>query len=261
MRLRVATYNIRAAIGPGEPFPAAWWRHVQPERFERIGAIVIGLGADVVLLQEVSVFNVHGELVDQPAAIAASTGMTVRYAAVHAFSLIEPDSGRAIGSAHWGNAILTRKPLRDPFAAGLPVGTDDALVEPAGSGRPLAGIMFGEAPYGSREPRCALGGVLDHGDISVVVVGTHLSYAGADQRRSQARALADLADAATARADGAPVIVGGDFNAPIEADELEPLTGRFEDAFTGTGVPAGDACRASAGPDRIDHLLQRGTRP
>jgi hypothetical protein len=31
-RIRVVTWNIRAAIGPGEPFPPAWWRHVRQDR-------------------------------------------------------------------------------------------------------------------------------------------------------------------------------------------------------------------------------------
>ena len=46
--------------------------------------------------------------------------MHVRYAAVHAFALVEPEDGRAIGAATWGNAILSRRPLEDGFAVGLP---------------------------------------------------------------------------------------------------------------------------------------------
>ncbi len=43
--LRVATWNIRAAIGPGEPFPPAWWRHVSRDRLERIAGIIAELDA------------------------------------------------------------------------------------------------------------------------------------------------------------------------------------------------------------------------
>ncbi|MBA2756236.1 MAG: metal-dependent hydrolase, partial [Chloroflexi bacterium] len=56
------------------------------------------------------------------------------------------------------------------------------------------------------------------------------------------------------------VAVGGDFNAAIEDPELVPLARDFEDAFSVVGVRPGDRRRASAGPNRIDHLLSRGLR-
>ena len=71
--MRVATWNIRAAIGPGEPFPAGWWRHVTDERFERICALIRELDADVVALQEVAFYDVDGEVRDQPLALARRT--------------------------------------------------------------------------------------------------------------------------------------------------------------------------------------------
>src|SRR5690349_10526326 len=148
--IKVATWNIRAAIGPGEPFPAGWWRHVTDERFERICALIRELDADVVALQEVSFYDVDGEVHDQPLDLARETDRHVRYGAVHAYPLIEPETGRAIGSATWGNALLTREPIRGGFTLGLPVGADDDPVEPAGSGLPLAGIRFLDAPYGTR---------------------------------------------------------------------------------------------------------------
>ena len=146
--IRVATWNIRAAIGPGDPFPPAWWRHVSRARLARIAAIIAELDLDLVALQEVAVLTPNGDLHDQPAELARLTGMHVRYAAVHAFALVEPEDGHAIGAATWGNAILSRRPLEDGFASGLPVGGDDAVVEPAGSALPLAGVTFAEAPYG-----------------------------------------------------------------------------------------------------------------
>lgn len=181
--------------------------------------------------------------------------MHVRYAAVHAFALVEPEDGRAIGAATWGNAILSRQPLEDGFALGLPIGGDDAPVEPAGSPLPLAGVTFAAAPYGTREPRCAVGGRVGGPVARVAVVNAHLTYAGTDQRRAQAEMLAALADGF-----GTPVIVAGDFNAPIEAPEMRALAGGFDDAFSATGVAAGDPQRASCGPHRIDHLLTRGLR-
>src|SRR5687768_17414561 len=111
--VRVATWNIRAAIGPGEPFPPAWWRHVKRERLERIAGQIVALDADVVALQEVALLTPNGDLLDQPLELAHLTGRHVRYSAVHAFSLIDPEDGRAIGAATWGNALLTDAPLDD----------------------------------------------------------------------------------------------------------------------------------------------------
>jgi len=252
--LRVATWNIRAAIGPGEPFPAGWWRHVTDERFERICALIRGLDADVVALQEVAFYDVHGEVHDQPLALGRLTDRLVRYGAVHAYPLIEPGSGRAIGSATWGNALLTREPIREGFTLALPVGGDDDLVEPDGSGLPLAGMRFSDAPYGTREPRCAVGGRLTaHGDGDVTVVSTHLAYAGGRQRAAQAEALV----ASATERDG-PLVLLGDLNAAIDASELRSLAVTFTDAFAAIGIAPGDARRRSCGALAIDHVLVRG---
>ena len=253
--IRVATWNIRAAIGPGEPFPPAWWRHVSRDRLARIAGFIVDLDADLVALQEVALLTPHGEVHDQPADLARLTGMQVRYGAVHAFALVEPEDGRAIGAATWGNAILSRRALDDGFALGLPVGADDDLLEPAGSSSPLAGVTFADAPYGTREPRCAVGGRFASGGAGVGIVDAHLTYAGTGQRRAQAQALAGIAEDL-----GTPVIVAGDFNAAIEAPEMRTLASAFDDAFAQVGVPAGDPRRASCGPQRIDHLLTRGLR-
>ena len=251
--IRVATWNIRAAIGPGDPFPPAWWRHVSRDRLARIAGIIAELDLDLVALQEVALLTPNGDLHDQPTDLARLTGMHVRYAAVQAFALVEPEDGRAIGAATWGNAILSRHPLEAGFAIGLPVGEDDALVEPAGSPLPLAGISFADAPYGTREPRVVVGGRLAGAGRGVGIVNAHLTYAGTDQRRAQVEAMA-----AAAESTGAPVIVAGDFNAPIEATEMRALAGRFDDAFAAVGVPVGDPRRASCGSDGIDHILTRG---
>ena len=252
--LRVATWNIRAAIGPGEPFPPAWWRHVRRDRFERIAAVIASLDADIVALQEVAVLTPDGEVFDQPLELARLTGRHVRYGAVHAFALVDPEDGRAHGVATWGNALLTREPLADAAVSGLPLGADDEPVEPAGSADALAGIPFRDAPYGTREPRCVVVGHLAHGATTIAVLDTHLAYAGHAQRAAQADALARIADATAG-----PLIVAGDLNAAIEDPELGALAG-FVDAFDAVGIPPGDPRRASSGPARIDHLLGRGVR-
>lgn len=255
--IRVVTWNIRAAIGPGDPFPPAWWRHVRRDRLERIGAILASLDADIAALQEVTIMNVDGEVHDQPADLAGLTGRQVRYGAVHTFPLIEPESGRAIGAASWGNAILTRTPIHDGFATGLPRGGDDDLVEPPGADHPLAGVRYADADPGHREARCAVGGRLateaSAAGLAVAVVTAHLTYVGRQQRELQATALARIAGDL-----GEPLVVGGDFNAPFDAGELAPLTGAFRDAFSAVGLGPDDPRRRTCGSSAIDHILTRG---
>jgi endonuclease/exonuclease/phosphatase family metal-dependent hydrolase len=206
-----------------------------------------------VALQEVAFHDVDGRVIDQPLELGRLTERHVRYGAVHAFALVEPHTGRAIGTATWGNALLTREPVRDGFTIGLPVGGDDDLVEPVGSPLPLAGIPFVEAPYGTREPRCAVGGRVTAGGADIAIVTTHLTYAGSGQRAAQADALLTMA---TDRRP--PVAIVGDLNAPIEALELRRAASDVTDAFDAVGIPPGDPRRRSCGPQAIDHILVRG---
>jgi endonuclease/exonuclease/phosphatase family metal-dependent hydrolase len=262
-RLRVVTWNIRAAIGPGEPFPPTWWRHVQRDRLEHIGEILAGFEADVVTLQEVTIMTPDGELQDQPADLARQLGMHVRYAAIHVFSLVDPadlstaqpgpepsSAGpSARGSAMWGNAILTRDPLGDGFAVGLPRAADDDLVEPAGDGHALAGFRYSDAEPGHREARCVVGGTV----ADVGVATTHLTYIGRDQRRRQAAAVR-----ATLERFAGPVVLTGDFNAPSQAPELAPIRDDLVDAFADVGIGPDDPARRTSNGMPIDHVLVRG---
>ncbi|MEA2519263.1 MAG: hypothetical protein QOF49_1343 [Chloroflexota bacterium] len=261
-RLRVVTWNIRAAIGPGEPFPPAWWRHVRADRLERIATVLTELDADVATLQEVAFMTPDGAVHDQPADLARMTGRHVRYAAVHAFPLVEPDSQRAIGMASWGNAILTRAPLSDGFARGLRQPADDDVVETqgaidpwSGGPHPLIGVRYADTDPGHRERRCVVGGRLV-GPIAATVATTHLTYIGRAQRRVQA---ADVAATLAERAAAdEPAVLTGDFNASIDAPELADLDGGFVDAFAAVGVSTDDPRRRSNGPQRIDHVRVRG---
>lgn len=261
-RLRVVTWNIRAGIGPGEPFPPAWWRHVSAERLERIASILTELDPDVATLQEVAIMTPDGEVHDQPAELARLIGRSVRYAAVHAYPLVEPGSGRTIGMASWGNAILSREPLADGFAIGLPrasdhdvVEVDGALHHVTGEPHPLIDVRYGDTDPGHREPRCVVGGRLT-GPVATSIATTHLTYIGRAQRHTQADA---LASAIQDRAGGAgPAILTGDFNAAVDAPELAALGGGFHDAFAAVGIGPGDRRRQSCGPWSIDHIRVRG---
>lgn len=260
--LRVVSWNIRAGIGPGEPFPPAWWRHVRLDRLERIGAILKSLDPDVTMLQEVTIMTPDGAVLDEPAELARLTGRHARYAAVHSFPLVEPETGRTIGMASWGNAILSREPLADGFAIGLPRASDDDTVEiegalhhVTGEPHPLIDVRYADTEPGHREPRCVVGGRLT-GPTATTIATTHLTYIGRAQRRAQAET---LASALRERAGTTgPAILTGDFNAPVEAPELDALGDGFADAFSAVGVGPGDPRRQSCGPWPIDHIRIRG---
>jgi endonuclease/exonuclease/phosphatase family metal-dependent hydrolase len=261
--LTVATYNIRAAIGPGQPFPPAWWRHVRRDRLERLAAVIRSLDADVVTLQEVAVVNVDGVLLDQPAELAALTGMTARYAAAGHFPVVEPQDGRVSGTALWGNAVLTRLPIVSSWAAGLPMAGDEDLVEPrdaldplTGEPHPLAAVRYADAPTGSREPRSVLRVTVDAVGAPIHVLAVHLTHVGGQQRRAQAAFVASV----VASLEG-PVVLAGDLNAAIDAAVLEPVTSLLVDAFEATGTRPGDPARLSCGPLAIDHVLVRDVEP
>jgi endonuclease/exonuclease/phosphatase family metal-dependent hydrolase len=251
-RLRVVSWNIRAGIGPGEPFPPGWWRHVSEERLAEIAAFLEELRPDVVTLQEVAILNADGRVLDEPALLGELTGLAVRYGATHAYPLLEPETRRAVGSAMWGNAILSRTPLHDAFVLGLPRPGDDDLVEPPDADLPSAGARYGNVEPGHRERRCAVGGraAVEGGGVDVIT--THLTYIGHAQRAAQVEAVADAA------AMSPPVVVTGDFNAPVDAPELAPMVALADDAFTAVGVAAGDDRRRTCGRWSIDHVFVRG---
>jgi endonuclease/exonuclease/phosphatase family metal-dependent hydrolase len=251
----VATWNIRAAIGPG-PFPSYWWDHVDRARLGHIAAFIATMDADVVALQEVGLMTVDGTPMDLPGDLGRLTGMDVRYAAVHTFPVVDGATGAVTGAGLWGNAILSRRPIRATTTVALPRGEDDELVERASSGRELSGVRYAAAPPGVREARCALVSEVDVDGERVSVVSTHLTYAGAGQRGRQAARLVDAAAGARSA-----VVVAGDLNAPIEAAELAAIRTAFVDTFTATGTPPGDPRRASCDGDRIDHILVRNLEP
>ncbi|HEY3522158.1 MAG TPA: endonuclease/exonuclease/phosphatase family protein [Candidatus Limnocylindrales bacterium] len=246
--LRVVTWNIRAGIGPGEPFPACWWRRIRRDRFEAIAAFIRGLDADVVVLQEVALGTVDGSTLDQPAELARLTGLEARYAALHHYTLVDPDRERAVGAVLWGNALLSRLPIVATTAQALPVPADDDLVEPGG-------VRYADAGMGPREARVALEASVSAGGRSIRVVGTHLAYVGHEQRRVQVDAVVGLAGPTD------PLIVAGDLNAAVEDPELEPLRGALVDAFEATGTAPADPARESCGRQRIDHVFVRGFEP
>jgi endonuclease/exonuclease/phosphatase family metal-dependent hydrolase len=240
--LRVATWNIRAAIGAG-PFPDLWWTRIDADRLRAIGSFIGSMGIDLIAIQEVAVLSRDGELVDNPGDLGRQLGMNVRYAAVRTFDVLQ--AGARVGVGCFGNAILSRKPIRRARTVPLPEAPLEALVEPADADHPAAGIRYADAPTHIREPRCVL---LIEAD-GLTVGSTHFSHVGSGERLLQAVATV----AAFGDADHALLL--GDLNAAIDSPELAPFA-RWTDGFE---APAGDSSRVSTDDGlAIDQVLAGG---
>jgi len=241
-RIRVASWNIRAAIGPG-PFPDRWWSRIDTDRLLAIGSFIGELDVDLVALQEVALLSRNGDLVDNAGDLGRQLGMAVRYAAVRTFSVADGDSVTGVGC--FGTALLSRLPIGESHAVALPMADRDGWVEPPGTDHPAAGVRYADAPDHIREPRC-----LVLADVAGLTVGSaHLSHIGSGERALQAEATIVAYGAA------APALLLADLNAPIEASELAAFAA-WTDGFA---EAAGDAARISTDDGmRIDHVLARG---
>jgi endonuclease/exonuclease/phosphatase family metal-dependent hydrolase len=212
--VRVVTYNIFG----GKDL-------TRSSNLERIAALIDTLRADIVLLQEVDRLTARSGGVDQAAVLAQATGLHVVF-------------GRSIdfGGGEYGNAILTRWPVRSwrvvPLDSLLPA----ALVEDVQEARTLLHVIV-DMP----------GGPLHVGN-------THLDHrAGSTVRQPQALAL--LAYLADAVPPGEPVLLGGDLNARPDAVEVRALGVRFTDAWTACGAGPGYTFRTDLPDRRIDYVL------
>lgn len=241
-RLRVVSWNIRAAIGPG-PFPDRWWRRIDADRLRAIGSFISALDADVIALQEVAVISRNAELVDNAGDLARQLGIELRYGAVRTFGVT--DGGEITGVGTFGNAILSRRAIHAARTVALPQAPTDALVEPQGAAHPAAGIRYADAPDSIREPRCLL-----LAEIDGLTVGTaHFSHVGSGERLLQSQRTVE------AFGDATPALLLGDLNAAIDAAELAPFAS-WTDGFV---EPAGDPARLSTDDGwRIDQVLVRG---
>ncbi len=242
--LRVATFNMRAAIGPG-PFPDRWWRRCDPGRLERIAGVIRELDADVVALQEVALLAIDGDVVNQAAELGRLTGHAHRYGAVRTWTAHEPDG--ICGGGLFGNALLARGEVHDSRVLALPRAPDTSLVEAPGDPRPWAGLRYADAPPTIREPRCAVFASVDTTAGAVRVLSAHLSHVGSGERRLQADALV---------ASDAELVLG-DLNSWLELPELAPFAD-WTDAFAAVDVPPGDERRRSTDDGwPIDQVLLR----
>lgn len=220
-----------------------WWRFGPWEqRQPAIARVLADEAPDVVLLQEVWADEAH----DQAVQLADPLGFHV----ARTESL--PSSGPTLG-----NALLSRWPITAKWEVALPRGD------------------------GSPGHRRALGAELDTPWGRWPVISTHLEYRfdESDVRELQTREILRLV--AEVRGDperDLPVIVGGDFNAVPDSDEIRLLTGRraapvrnlvLSDCWEHVGDGPGYTWRSdnpyqegSAWPDRrLDYVFVSWPRP
>ena len=157
-RVVVASYNIHGCVGSDGRLDS-----------QRIAAVLRDLDADVIGLQEVGAHTTRGEVVEQLEYLAGCLGLT---------PLAGPTLVRGAGS--YGNALLTRLPIRDCRRIDLSVGR--------------------------REPRGAIDVDLDVKGRRLRVIATHLGL-GWRERHKQRSLLAERL-----RDDEGPVVVLGDLN-------------------------------------------------
>ncbi len=155
-RIRVMTWNLRAAIGPG-PFPDRWWSRISAERLAAIGSFIGDVDADLVALQEVALLSRNGDLVDNAGDLGRQLGMEVRFAAVRTFEVAE--DGASLGAGCYGNALLSRAGFRTSRTV-APAGRADGRVRRARRRRPPPGRdpLRGCPTHSSRAALPAAGG-------------------------------------------------------------------------------------------------------
>jgi endonuclease/exonuclease/phosphatase family metal-dependent hydrolase len=163
--LRVATYNIHACVGVD--------RRCDPAR---VAAVLRGIGADIVCLQEVGAGRHVGRHADQWAYLGEATGCRVILGA-----------GIREHRRRFLNAILTRLPVMSARSIDLTIT--------------------------GHEPRGAIDADLEFGDRVLRVVATHFGLHAGERRLQAGRLIAALgAPPAADRPTADAVLLMGDLN-------------------------------------------------
>lgn len=210
--VRVMTYNIRMGFDT-----------VGALSVDRLAEVIRREDPDIVALNEVDRGWLTTASVDVLPVLAEEVGLPYVFA---------PAADEV-----WGNALLSRYPVRDVRVDPLPRG-DTAM------------------------RRSALSAVVEIGDRDLGVVVTHLHHVDDEPaiRGEQADQVAGIAS--DLRRSGFPAIVLGDMNAAPEAPELEPLTDLLANATVGPPPPSHDPDQVLGVPtypstdpvDPIDHI-------
>lgn len=184
--LRVMTYNVHSCIGMDGKVDV-----------RRIARVIAQAEPDIVALQELDVGKERSFGKDQAHLIARHLEMAFHFhPAIH------------LEDELYGDAILTRLPLRLIKAGPLP-GLEDST---------------------EREPRGALWVAVEFGGGEVQVINTHLGL-NARERSRQVDALLGSEWLSHAQCQG-PVILCGDFNAVPSSVVYRQLAARLKDAQT-----------------------------
>jgi endonuclease/exonuclease/phosphatase family metal-dependent hydrolase len=217
--LRVVTYNVHCCVGLDGLLS-----------IRRIANVLGRIDADVVALQELDVNRSRSGRCDQARELARLLGMEQ--------VIFHP----AISSTgeQYGDAILSRRPMRLMRAAELPGRTEPGRTVP-----------------GRREPRGAIRARLEFAGMEIDLINTHLGLSN-EERMQQVEALVgpDWADHPE-RADA--TILLGDFNAQPDSAPYRRLASVFHDCQTVTPGRRPERTWFSPWPlARIDHIFFRG---
>jgi len=204
----------------------------QRPNLDRVAAVLDTLGADIALLQEVDRRTARSGGEDQVAVLERLTGMRAAFA-----KSLDYQGGE------YGIAALSRWPIESVRV--LPLPTDPPLKRSNGSEDPLVALYIVVATPAGR----------------VHVLNTHLSAEGPGTYRKQ-QLVALLAHTRRLVPSAEPLILGGDFNARPDSDEIAATSLALEDAWVacGLGADAGNTFPAHAPDRRIDYVFLRGLR-
>lgn len=208
--LRVMTYNVHSCVGTDAKISPA-----------RIARVIARHDPDVVALQEVDVGRARTGGVDQAREIARALEMDFHF-----------HPSLELAEERYGNAILSRLPMRLVKAARLP-GPDTV------------------------EPRGVLWVEVDADGTLVQVISTHLGLS-AGERADQVQELLSDRFLASPRCAG-PVVVCGDFNLLPWSRTYRNLRRRLTDAQVGLRSHRPKRTWSSAIPlARLDHVFLGG---
>jgi endonuclease/exonuclease/phosphatase family metal-dependent hydrolase len=183
--VRLVTFNLHHGVGDDG-------RH----DLVRVARLLDDADPDLICLQEVDRhFGERSEFVDQALVLAEALDRELIWSP----SITKPARGGRAEPREYGNALLSRLPVRATEVHRLP---------------------------GGGEPRSALRALVDADGAPLWVTATHLSSSSAADRAAQVAAVTALQGAAEE-----PGILVGDLNADAGAPELDPLRTRFADAW------------------------------
>lgn len=211
--LRIACYNIAHGRGLAKSNHSGGTPEIRRKRLDDIAELLIDLDADVVVLNEADFNASWSQSIDQAEYLA--TKAAYPYIA----KLSNLDFRLAHRSWRFGNAVLSRYPIRDAYEIDLP---GYAAWETVLAGKKRA--LFCE---------------IDKDGSPFGMVAVHLSHRSEGLRVASAQRLIDFANGY-----GSPLVLAGDFNS-TPADDPEHRTdadgnnamGRFDQSGLFTRFP------------------------